>query len=167
MNHLTVRPLALAETELHRRLRMAALRDLPRVDDRTLRAMKAKDGAYWQALTERVCRQDAMFLAFWGERAVGMVYGLRDAQVRRGGRLGGLWVDPHYRQRGIAAELVRAVLGWAQGPAALGAVRLWVAAHERAAIAVYEREGFTFTGARKPLAEQPDMELREMVRTLA
>ena len=45
--------------------------------------------------------------------------------------------------------------------------RLWVGREEEAAIALYERCGFVFTGLERPLEERPAIVILEMRRALA
>lgn len=52
-----------------------------------------------------------------------------------------LWTDPAFRGRGIASQLIRAALGYAEG----STVRLSVWEWRVGAIALYERFGFTVT----------------------
>jgi ribosomal protein S18 acetylase RimI-like enzyme len=95
-----------------------------------------------------------------------MIYGLRDQQIRQGARLGADWVDTQYRRRGAGRLLVHSVIAWAQTHG-FAMARLWVGHEEEAAIALYERCGFVFTGLERQLEERPSIVLREMRRALA
>jgi GNAT superfamily N-acetyltransferase len=57
-----------------------------------------------------------------------------------------LWVDPRFRGLGVGSSLIDAVEGWAlrQG---LSQVLLWVTEANQVAERLYERRGFTRTGA--------------------
>ena len=66
------------------------------------------------------------------------------------GRVGGMWVDPAWRGRGVGQTLLRAVFDWARGRG-LARLALWAPAHEPAAIALYTKAGFRHTGERRPL----------------
>jgi len=154
------------EADLHRKLRLEALRESPRAFGDTLEALERKGADYWNALTQRVCSVDAMLVVLDGERPVGMIYGLRDQQIRQGARLGADWVDTQYRRRGAGRLLVHSVIAWAQTHG-FAMARLWVGHEEEAAIALYERCGFVFTGLERQLEERPSIVLREMRRALA
>ncbi|MDM0084385.1 GNAT family N-acetyltransferase [Variovorax sp. J31P179] len=166
MTLLNVRHLRADEADLHRQLRLEALRESPRAFGDTLESLEHKDADYWNALTQRVCSVDAMVVALDVERPIGMIYGLQDRQIRQGARLGGVWVDAQYRRRGAGTLLVHNVIGWAQSQAFVMA-RLWVGHDEGAAIALYERCGFVFTGVARALEERPSIVVREMRRALA
>jgi ribosomal protein S18 acetylase RimI-like enzyme len=165
VTELTLRPLRADETDLHRRLRLAALRESPRAFGDKLEPLEKKSAAYWEALTQRVCSVDAMLLALDGERAIGMIYGLRDQHIRRGARLGGVWVDAAHRRGGAGRLLVDGIVGWARERGYVAA-RLWVGKQETAAIALYERAGFRFTGVERALEDQPSIAISEMHRSL-
>ena len=166
VSSLNVRPLRSDETDLHRQLRLQALKESPRAFGDALESLERKDADYWNALTQRVCSVDAMVLALDGERPIGMIYGLRDLQIRQGARLGGVWVDTHHRRRGAGSLLVHSAIGWAQSHG-FAMARLWVGPEEEAAIALYERCGFVFIGLERQLEERPSIVLREMRRALA
>jgi ribosomal protein S18 acetylase RimI-like enzyme len=153
------------EADLHRTLRLEALKESPRAFGDTLATLQSKRAHYWNALTQRVCTVDVMLLALDSERAIGMIYGLRDPLIRKGARLGGIWVDAQHRRRGAGRMLVAGVIGWAQ-TRGYQTARLWVGQEEEAAIALYERSGFGFTGAERPLEDRPSIVIREMQRAL-
>ena len=165
VTELTVRPLRADEADLHRTLRLEALKESPRAFGDTLATLQSKRAHYWNALTKRVCTVDVMLLALDSERAVGMIYGLHDPLIRKGARLGGIWVDAQHRRRGAGRMLVEGVIGWAQSRDYRTA-RLWVGQEEEAAIALYQRSGFGFTGTERPLEDRPSIVIREMQRPL-
>jgi len=166
VNSLNVRHLRADEADLHRQLRLEALRESPRAFGDTLEPLERKGADYWNMLTQRVCSVDAMVVAFDGVRPIGMIYGLRDQQIRQGARLGGVWVDTPYRRRGAGRLLVHSVIAWAQTHG-FATARLWVGYEEEAAIALYERCGFVFSGRERPLEDRPSIVIREMRRALA
>jgi ribosomal-protein-alanine N-acetyltransferase len=61
--------------------------------------------------------------------------------------LEGLFVDRAYRRQGIASALVRACMAWA-AKAGATTIRLEVRASNAAALALYQRYGFSTTGLR-------------------
>ena len=65
----------------------------------------------------------------------------------------------------MGAALVRAVLAWAAGNGATE-VGLWVTRGNEPAIRLYERAGFTPTGAYQPLASDPCKDELRMVRPI-
>jgi GNAT superfamily N-acetyltransferase len=146
------RVLAADEAELHRALRLRALRDAPDSFGETLSHAEAQPASYWEELTRQVTGSGGqiMALACEGDEIVGTVYGLRDRERADMGRVGGMWVDPSWRGRGIGQALLRAVWEWARGHGFRG-LGLWAPAHRPPAIALYRRAGFRETGERRPL----------------
>jgi GNAT superfamily N-acetyltransferase len=57
-----------------------------------------------------------------------------------------LWVDPRFRGLGVGSALIDAVEAWALGQG-LSQVLLWVTETNQVAARLYERRGFTRTGA--------------------
>jgi len=64
-----------------------------------------------------------------------------------------LWVDPRFRGLGVGSALIDAVEAWALGQG-LSQVLLWVTETNQVAQRLYERRGFTRTGAVQPI--RPD-----------
>jgi len=162
-----IRRLEPYEVALHRALRLRALQDAPdsfgdRFDD-----ISARPPAYWEELTRSVTAADGhvMFLACSDTAVRGSTYGLIDAQHGDTGRVGGMWVEPESRRRGVGVALLDAVIGWAR---ARGLTRLELLApsHSAAALALYRRAGFRDTGARRLMPGRPHLEVVEMARDL-
>src|SRR2546427_13193548 len=95
-----------------------------------------------------------MFLVCENETVVGCTYGLVDRARSESGRVGGMWVDPAWRRRGIGMILLQAVVTWA-GDRGLRRLGLWAAGHSPAPGAFYHKVGFSETGARRPLPTNP------------
>ena len=149
---MQIRMLAADEAALHRAVRLRALRDAPDSFGETLAHVEAQPVSYWEELTRRVTGASGqiMALAYEGDDIAGSAYGLLDREHPEIGRVGGMWVDPAWRGRGIGDALLRVVLDWARGRG-LSRVGLWAPEHRAAAITLYTRAGFRHTGARRPL----------------
>ena len=68
--------------------------------------------------------------------------------------LEGVFVDRAYRRQGIGGALVAACLAWAAGTGAT-TIRLEVRASNAAALALYQRYGFSTTGLRRAYYSVP------------
>jgi GNAT superfamily N-acetyltransferase len=158
-----VRRLEAHEVELHRDLRLRALGDAPESFGETVAEAAARAPAYWEDLTRSVTEpgRHVMFLAWEGRDPVGSTYGLLDRDRIGAGRVGGMWVDPAWRRRGVGRLLLQAVFGWAR-ERGLSRLALWAPARSPAAIALYSRAGFRETGVRRPLAPGSALEIVEM-----
>jgi GNAT superfamily N-acetyltransferase len=97
---------------------------------------------------------------------VGSAYGLLDRTRADAGRVGGMWVDPAWRRRGVGRALLEGVVAWA-GERGLGRLGLWAPAHSPAAIALYTRAGFRETGERRPIPTNPSLWIVAMERELS
>lgn len=126
---------------------------------RELRLLALDEAAYafgslladWQGDGDREDRWRARLripgqhlVALLDGRPVGLACGVPtdDARV---GELISMYVHPDARGEGVGDELIRAVERWARSTAA-SAVRLNVMDNNRTAAALYERNGFRFTG---------------------
>jgi len=107
-----------------------------------------------------------MLLACRGDDVVGSAYGLLDRTRADAGRVGGMWVDPAWRRRGVGRALLEGVVAWA-GERGLGRLGLWAPAHSPAAIALYTRGGFRKTGKRRAIPTNPSLWIVAMERELS
>ena len=153
-----LRKLTSHEVGLHRDLRLRALRDAPDSFGETLADAAARSMSYWEELTRSVTEpgRHVMFVACEDEDVLGSAYGLLDRERGDAGRVGGVWVEPAWRRRGVGRALLQEVFGWAR---ARGLSRLCLSApaHSPAAIALYSRVGFRDTGDRRPLPTNPSL----------
>jgi GNAT superfamily N-acetyltransferase len=102
-----------------------------------------------------------MVLAYEGNDVLGSAYGLRDRARSEMGRVGGMWVEPARRRRGVGRALLEEVFRWARehGLRRLG---LWAPSHSLAALALYRQAGFRETGMHRPLPTNPAFQILEM-----
>jgi GNAT superfamily N-acetyltransferase len=108
--------------------------------------------SYWEELTRSVTEpgRQVMFLACQGEDVLGSAYGLLDRERSDAGRVGGMWVEPAWRRRGVGHALLQEVFSWAR-ECRLKYLGLWAPAQSPAAISLYSRAGFRDTGERRQL----------------
>lgn len=144
-----------------REIRLAALADAPASFADTAEEAKALGEPDWRAMT----RDGAIFIATVGPRAVGVAAGLPRASPRERG-LGGMWVAPAWRGRGVAPMLAAAVIAWARAQDCTQ-VGLWVPADNPRARAFYERQGFRPTGRSRPFPGAAGRSITEMRLELA
>ena len=139
------------DSDLLKRVRLAALLDTPSAFASTYTAESQATDERWAVLAdERSAGSDhATFFAMDGDDVVGLVGGHRvDAGTVH---LVSMWTDPAARGRGVGALLVNVVVGWAAG----AAVELWVTRGNDAAHRLYERCGFVETGDFQMLPSDP------------
>ncbi|HZM35897.1 MAG TPA: GNAT family N-acetyltransferase [Burkholderiales bacterium] len=158
---MKIRALELHEAALHREVRLRALRDAPESFGESAEDLEARPYTYWEQLTRSVTAGQVMFLACEGDAVHGATYGLRDAQRSNAGRVGGTWVAPSHRRRGIGTALLQAVKSWA-GEQGFGCLRLWAPATSGAALSLYRHAGFRETGQRRPMPRKDALQIVEM-----
>ncbi len=160
---MQIRTLETHEVELHRQLRLLALRDAPNAFGETFEDAEARPLSYWEDLTRSVTEpgQHVMFLACEDDAVQGSTYGLIDRDRRDAGRVGGMWVKPLWRRQGIGRALLGEVFAWARDRK-LMRLGLWAPPHSRGACTLYHDAGFHETGHRQALPTNPGLEIIEM-----
>jgi GNAT superfamily N-acetyltransferase len=140
-----------------------ALRDAPDSFGETFADAAGRPASYWDELTRSVTvpGPQAMFLACEGEHLCGSTYALLDRERAETGRVGGMWVAPAWRRRGIGRALLQGVFDWAL-ERRLRRLALWAPAHSPAALALYRQAGFRETGNSRPLPSNPVLQIIEM-----
>ena len=148
---------------LHRDLRLRALRDAPDAFGETVVDVEARPTAYWEEFTRSVTEpgRHVMVLACEGQDVLGSTYGLLDRDRSEAGRVGGMWVEPASRRRGVGRALLQEVFRWAR-ERGLSRLALWAPAHSPAALALYGQAGFREIGIRRPLPTNPALQIVEM-----
>jgi ribosomal protein S18 acetylase RimI-like enzyme len=157
-----VRRLRADEAALFKTLRLRALADAPAAFAHSHDEVSAEPDAYWAEMTRSVTEpgRHAMFVAE-DEEAVGMSFGLVDRERSSRAHLGGMWVAPTARHRGVGRALGDAVLAWAR-ERGFADVVLWVTEGNADAVALYERMGFACTGRRDRLPSSSGLAIYEM-----
>jgi ribosomal protein S18 acetylase RimI-like enzyme len=135
-----------------RDLRLRALADAPDAFGSTLEAEERMSEADWigRAAPPADSPPCINLIAELGEEPVGLAYACLDAADPGRANLYAMWVDPSARRSGLGRAIVERVADWALSA---GAERLVLEVTEgnRAALGLYEREGFALTGERSPL----------------
>ncbi len=150
-----------------RAIRLRALAEAPAAFGWTHAEALGQPQEFWDG----VCREHAagaaytMFVAEEGETWYGMARGFVHRDYPSIVRLASMWVDPARRRGGVGAALVEAVTAWARERSA-SCVQLWVTDTNRAAKALYARQGFAETGRTKPHPSDPGLREALMVRML-
>ena len=151
------------EVSLHRELRLRALQEAPDSFGEPFADVAARPSSYWEDLTRSVTEsgRQVMVLAYERIDVLGSAYGLRDRDRSEMGRVGGMWVEPAWRRRGVGRALLKEVFRWAREHG-LKRLALWAPSHSPAALALYGQAGFRETGIHRPLPTNPALQILEM-----
>jgi ribosomal protein S18 acetylase RimI-like enzyme len=138
-------------------VRLASLLDAPTAFGVSHQTASGYTDQQWR---ERAAGPHPVFwLAYLDGEAVGIIGGGVSATRRY--NLIAMWIAPHVRGSGVAAQLVDAVKSAA---AAQGHDRVFldVAPDNRRAASFYERQGFAFIDEWEPLASHPHIQVQTM-----
>ena len=119
--------------------------DAPSAFQTTLEAAEARPEHFWHDFVREAAR--ARERVCYAVEAAGRWQGMAGGFLDEDGaavEVVSVWVDPEYRGRGLAGDVIRPVLAWARDRGAVSA-RLWVNTENQTAIGVYERLGFAAT----------------------
>jgi ribosomal protein S18 acetylase RimI-like enzyme len=159
---MDVRRLRTDQVDLLQDVRLRALADAPWAYGSSHAREEEYTRERWEWFADQ--QDAAIYVAVDGEAAVGMAGGFfpEEGVVM----LWGMWVAPEARGRGLARQLVEAVIPWARERGAT-TIRLDVTDDDRArpAAALYRSFGFTPTGERAPLDSDPSLETVVMTRS--
>ena len=126
----------------YRALRLRSLELAPDAFGSTLDAESPQPDEWWRG---RLATSHTLLAEVDGA-AVGIGTGIRDRHEIGSREIVGLWVEPEFRGRGIAREMIETLAVWARDAAA-HAIALWVS-DGNPARRFYERAGFVATGER-------------------
>jgi GNAT superfamily N-acetyltransferase len=139
----SIRRLDAEDWQLYRRVRLDALKEAPYAFGSTYENEAHLDEAAWrQRMSGRV-----RFVAEVDGVVAGTV-SAGDADSTGVAAMTAMWVDPRYRRRGVGDLLVKHLLDWARDDG-YDQMVLWVTDVNADARRLYERNGFTTTGAQQ------------------
>lgn len=151
-----------AEWRLYRDIRLASLLDAPDAFGTTFDQSSAYSDDTWRSRLEDVdLSKNYPVAAFVGNRPVALAWGRLDPDDMNTIILNQMWTQPAHRGKGLAAELVRAVIGWANSLSAQS-VLLSVTVGNDAAKQLYLGLGFAPTGETEPLRPGAPIDVEEM-----
>jgi len=143
MQPCRIERLGASDWERVRAVRLRALAEAPDAFGTTFAQDEARPPEEWRA--RLADPRAATFVATADGKDVGLVTGRKYEGYDGAGGLFGMWVAPSHRGRGIARELIDAVVAWARD-SGFNRLLLDVADANTAAIALYESKGFRSTG---------------------
>jgi RimJ/RimL family protein N-acetyltransferase len=154
-----IRRLTAEDIDVLRKVRLDALRTDPDAFGSTLEREEGRPDEQWAGWLSR----SAMFVAEEADDPVGLAGGMVDIDQPDRAVLVSMWIAPSSRVQDLGRGLVAAVLDWAR-ESGKQRVDLLVIEGNSAAIALYERCGFAFTGDRVQRDRDEATELAMSIR---
>lgn len=166
LNMVSIRRIEPGDGDLLRQIRLAALNDAPSAFASLYADEANRADTTWAELAAARATgfNQTTFLALVAGEVVGIVGGLRpnsDLTVE----LISMWTAPGARRSGVGADLVRALLSWAEAGGAQS-VELWVTEDNAPAMSLYQAFGFLATGETAPLRPGSSEQVQRMALTV-
>jgi GNAT superfamily N-acetyltransferase len=161
-----VRAATLAEWQVLRDIRLAALRDAPDAFLSTYAEEETFEETDWQRRISRGGTFFAYVPEVYEMAPAGLVGMFQEKDRPATVELVSLWVRPQARGLGVGEALVGAVIDLARARNAT-AVHLWLTEMNRYARSLYKRCGFSSTGEHQPLPSNPELNEVGMILLLS
>ena len=158
---VVIRPCYATDVEQFRELRLLALRDEPDAYGSTYEESSRRPTTAWIEMA----KTGNCFLAFDGDRAVGMASGGEFSPYPHARWLYGMFVHADYRGTGVARDLVHEVAEWTRGLSVM-TLGLHVTTTVSRAVAFYRGLGFVPSGPAEPMQRDPTLHLQTMTTHL-
>jgi ribosomal protein S18 acetylase RimI-like enzyme len=112
---ITIRRIQLGEAALFKKIRLESLRDAPYAFSSTYEAAIQRSAESWeeQANSTSQGADRATFLFFSEKTPLGIAAIYRLAHPTDTGEVIQVWVDPDYRGKGLAKDLIEFIIQWA------------------------------------------------------
>jgi RimJ/RimL family protein N-acetyltransferase len=113
---VTIRRLQIGESELFKQIRLTALCESPSAFASSYETALKRSSESWREQADGSAQgpDRSTFIAFSGDSPVGMAALYRDQQQMNAGELLQVWVSPEFRSKGVAKEMLAAVVQWAR-----------------------------------------------------
>jgi ribosomal protein S18 acetylase RimI-like enzyme len=144
---IAIKRIAPETAVVFKQIRLRALQESPTAFSSTYAKESGLPDEEWQRRAARWSGEghDAIFLAFDGDTACGIVGSYRELENPQRAQIISMWVDPAYRRKNVGKALIDVVMEWNQ-PHGVREISLMVTSVNAGAIAFYERLGFRRTG---------------------
>jgi len=163
MDH-EVRRIRAGEWRQYRELRLEALKEAPLAFEEQYSESATRPDQFWQGRVERGAAgaQAGMFVAAQAGRFIAKATCFVEPEVADhvSAQIVGVYVTPRSRSRGVAEELMTAVIRWARAEPRADRIRLFIMETNERAAAFYRRIGFAATGV--TVAYPPDPAYAEL-----
>lgn len=167
MDDPQIRRVRADEWQEYRRIRLALLRDTPLAFAERYDDALARPDDFWSDRVRHSAegRRSVMYVADAAGALVGTASCVVESEPGEPvlAHVVGVYVAPPWRRRRIAADLMAAVLRWADDDAGAARIRLFVVGANDAACSLYRRLGFTATGCTMPYPPDPTHVEHELV----
>lgn len=147
-------------------IRLRALKDSPNAFGSVYEEEANQPASFWQGLIDGLQPDSGNIGLFLMKQTdpVGLIFGFDRGQETAS--LGGMWIDPAFRQLGYASTLIQTIIDWAR-QSGKTYIQLWHVEGNMAAERLYEKCGFHPTGICQPLPGREDHMIYQYKKNLS
>jgi ribosomal protein S18 acetylase RimI-like enzyme len=149
----------------YKAVRLRALRDTPSAFGSTYARESKFTDADWRQRSANLCTPRSIGFLALDQDYCGIAVSFLNEQNPQNAELMAMWVAPDHRRTGTGRLLVEAIESWARSREA-HTLQLFVTQANLAAIAFYQRLGFTATGRSEPYPPNQALVQFEMSKPL-
>jgi ribosomal protein S18 acetylase RimI-like enzyme len=151
----SIEPITPHNVQAFKSVRLQALQDSPGAFGSTYARESAFSEDEWLSRAVNMNGEKRIgYLAMDNELPCGIIGSFLDEQNTTQAQVIAMWVAPAYRRTGLGSALIAAIQGWARSKG-ISTLLLMVTSNNHAAIAFYQRLGFTLTGRTEPYPNDP------------
>lgn len=162
----TLHQITPALASIYKAVRLRALQDTPAAFGSTYARESQFTDADWQQRAANLCTPHSIgYLAYDHDNYCGIAVSFLNQQNPQHAELMSMWVAPEQRRNNTGRLLVDAIVAWARSAGA-HTLQLMVTSKNLAAIAFYQRLGFTPTGRTEPYPPNPALIQFEMSKPI-
>ncbi|MCQ4260193.1 GNAT family N-acetyltransferase [Stutzerimonas stutzeri] len=167
MSNFEITTLTPDRWQLYKSIRLQALKDAPDSYGSTLEQEAAMSDTEWKSRLDLEVRdiKALPLVATTNGEAVGLAWGLVDAQASSTAHVYQMWVSPTVRGKGVGKLLLKEITSWAVGRRCTH-MRLAVTTTNDAAFRLYSAYGFTAVGQQEELRSGSALMVQPMMLNL-
>jgi len=166
MHSLEIQALKPDQWESFKSLRLAALKHDPSSFGKTYAEESELSNEEWKrkAMESNSKNDRDTLIAYLDESPVGLIF-VFIREDSNTGAIGGFWVNPNFRRKGIGKALIQSSMDWLNSKK-IKEMNFWNNPNNAASSAFYQKMGFSYIGKKQSLESDPTQKIQLMRKEL-